>query len=66
MPVKRRSNKRLAGISEHEAAWIRGDRNCGFVSFKRDEDLLALWERHGDSETMYWEAGMKYPEPIET
>ena len=64
MPVKRRTNKRHAGISENEEAWLRGDRECGFVQFKHDEELQVLWDRCGDQEAFHWEPGMRYPEPI--
>jgi hypothetical protein len=64
MPVKRRNNKRHAAISDNEAAWLRGDRDCGFTEFKDDEELQKLWDLHGDNETMYWETGMSYPAPI--
>ena|SRR5258708_4862402 len=62
MPVKRRTNKKRDGISEHEAAWLQGDHDCGFVQFKHPDDLQALWDRAGDSETMFWEPPMSYPE----
>jgi hypothetical protein len=29
---KRRNSKRLAAISEHEAAWLRGDRDSGLLN----------------------------------
>jgi len=62
MPVRRRNDKRRGAISENEAAWLRGDRDCGFVEFKRDEELQKLWDRCGDHESFYWEPGMDYPE----
>jgi hypothetical protein len=65
MPVKRRSSKKRSAVSQHEEAWLRGDRDSGFVQFKRDEELQELWDRHGDHGTMYWEPGMSGPEEIE-
>jgi hypothetical protein len=64
MPVKRRNNKRHAAIGDDEAAWLRGDRHSGFIQFKPDEELQELWDRHGDTEAMYWEQGMRRPEPL--
>jgi hypothetical protein len=63
MPVKRRSAKRRDPITEHEAAWLRGDSNCGFVRFKRQEELQALWDSRGDNETMHWDSRLRLPEP---
>jgi len=60
MPVKRRTNKRRDAISEDEAAWLRGDRNCGFIQFTRDEELQELWE-YGDHDAFYWEPPMSFP-----
>jgi hypothetical protein len=65
MPVRRRNDKRRGAISDDEAAWLRGDSNCGFIEFKRDEELQELWDRCGDHETMYWEPPMSSPELIE-
>jgi hypothetical protein len=63
MAIKKRLDKRRAAISQHEAAWLRGERDCGFVEFKRDEQLQGLWDRAGDDENFHWEIGMDYPEP---
>jgi hypothetical protein len=65
VPVKRRTNKRRDAITSDEAVWLRGDRDCGFVEFKRPEELQKLWDGNGDQETMYWEAGMSRPELID-
>jgi hypothetical protein len=65
MAIEKRLDKRRDAVSEHEEAWLRGDRDCGFIQFKRDEELQELWDRHGDHETMYWEPGMSRPEAIE-
>lgn len=63
MPVKRRTNKRRDALSPDEAAWLDGNHDCGFVQFKRDEDLKALWDAHGDQDAFVWRAGMRFPEP---
>jgi hypothetical protein len=64
MPVKRRSSKHRGAINQYEAAWLEGDRDVGFLySLNHDHVRQALWDRTGDSETMFWEPGMQYPEP---
>jgi hypothetical protein len=50
MAIKKRLDKRRGVVSDDEAAWLRGDRNCGFIQFKRDEELQELWDRCGDHE----------------
>lgn len=62
---KESARKRRAAVAGEEAAWLRGDRDCGFVQFKRDEELQELWDRAGDHETMFWKPGMSRPEAIE-
>jgi hypothetical protein len=64
MAIKKRSDKRRAAISEHEAAWLRGDYHCGFIGFKQDDELQEFWDRCGDHETMFWKPGMHRPELI--
>jgi hypothetical protein len=64
MPVKRRSSKHRGAINQYEAAWLEGDRDVGFLySLNHDHVRQALWDRAGDSETMFWEPGMQCPEP---
>ncbi|HKB92201.1 MAG TPA: hypothetical protein VKC60_16920 [Opitutaceae bacterium] len=63
MPVRKRNLARHAALHPHEAAWLRGDRACGFVKFKLDEELQALWERYGDHVAFYWKPTMYFPEP---
>jgi hypothetical protein len=55
MAIKRHVDKSRSAISEDEGAWLRGDRNCGFVQFKHDEELQELWDRHGHHEAFFWE-----------
>jgi hypothetical protein len=62
MPVRRRADKRRDAISPHEAAWLDGNHDCGFVEFKRDEELQSLWEAHGDHDAFAWKPGMSFPE----
>jgi hypothetical protein len=65
MPVRKRNLSRRGALSTNEAAWLRGDRNCGFVEFKHDDELQALWAGYGDHEAFSWAPGMNFPEPIE-
>ena len=50
--------KRHTAIGDDEAACLRGDRPSVFIRFKLDEEL---WDRHGDSEAMFWEHCMRRP-----
>jgi hypothetical protein len=64
MPLKRRNSKHRGAINQYEAAWLDGNREVGFLySRNHDHVLQALWDRCGDHETMFWEPGMRYPEP---
>jgi 3',5'-cyclic AMP phosphodiesterase CpdA len=63
MAIKKRLDKRRAALSPHEAAWLEGNHDCGFVQFQRDEELQALWDTHGDHATFAWKPGMSFPEP---
>jgi hypothetical protein len=65
MAIKRRLEKRRGTVSEDEAAWLRGDRDSGFIQFKPDEELQELWDRHGDHKTMYWKPGENHPTPLD-
>jgi hypothetical protein len=66
MPVKRRSSKHRGAIKQYEAAWLEGDRETGFLySLNHDFVREALWNRAGDHESLYWEPGMDYPQPID-
>jgi hypothetical protein len=66
MPVKRRTNKYHGAITEHQAAWLRGDRKDGFF-FSGNHDFMKqeLWDSHGDTEHFHWETGMWFPVPID-
>jgi hypothetical protein len=65
--AKRRTNKHRAPVKDFEAAWLEGDRKAGFMySLHHTFVHQALWDRAGDHEAMYWQPGMRYPEPIET
>jgi hypothetical protein len=62
---KRRSSKHHGSIKAHEAAWLEGDHEAGFM-FSLNHDFIhqELWDRCGDHESFYWEVGMRYPVPI--
>jgi hypothetical protein len=42
MPVRKRNLKRRGLLSANEEAWLRGERDCGFVQFKSWEALETL------------------------
>lgn len=37
--------------------WLRGDKSCGFFQFKHDDELIPLWEAHGDPDVATWDMG---------
>ena len=64
MARKIKTNKRRAAVKNFEAAWLRGDREAGFMySLHHDFVHQELWERAGDDESFFWNPGMQYPEP---
>ena len=65
MPRKVRNHKRRDQLADDAIAWLAGGRNCGFIQFKHDDELQALWDGHGDSETTYWKRGMARPITLE-
>lgn len=66
MPVRRRIDKRRNALTPHEQAWLEGDRdNSGFVEFKSDDELQALFDAYGDSDAFIWETGMGFPMPTD-
>jgi len=49
MPVRRRSDKRRAEVTDEHEAWLRGDdKASGFVKYAPEEELAALWNEHSD------------------
>ena len=59
---KRRTNKHRGACKVYETAWLEGDRHVGFLfSHNHDFVLQELWDRAGDHELFFWEAGMSYP-----
>jgi hypothetical protein len=65
MAIKKRLDKRRGAVDDDEAAWLRADRDCGFVQFKHWPDLQELWDCAGDHDTMFWKPGMYFPEAID-
>ena len=63
MPVRKRNVKRRGKLDADEEAWLRGERNCGFVEFMPWETLEALWEAFGDHEAFECRRGMDRPAP---
>ena len=64
MPVRKRNLARREALNPDEEAWLRGDRDCGFVEFRPDEELQALFDSHGDHDALHWEPSMRFPEPV--
>lgn len=57
MPVRRRSNKRRAGLSEPQLRWLRGQStfyglvnsdDVGWELFEREETLAELWHENSE------------------
>jgi hypothetical protein len=63
MPARKRNLKRRAALDADEEAWLRGDRECGFVQFMDWDKLEALWEAYGDHRAFVWRRGMDRPVP---
>jgi hypothetical protein len=62
---KRRTNKHRGSCNEHQAAWLEGNREAGFmVSLNHDFVLQELWGRCGNHDAFFWESGMSFPEPL--
>jgi hypothetical protein len=64
MPIRRRNLSRRQHLDSDAQAWLDG-RECHFFQFKPDDELAAIWQEHGDSETMYWTRGMSLPITLE-
>jgi hypothetical protein len=66
MPIRQRNLNKRQVLSANAQAWLRGDREscCVFFRGKHVDELAALWNECGDPETMYWQRGMRLPEPI--
>ena len=64
MGVKKRVAKRREVLDENMERWLRGERNCGFVEFKHDNELREIWDQYGDPSSFYWAEGMSKPKAI--
>jgi hypothetical protein len=64
MPRKRRINKAKEQISEQATAWLEG-KPSGFFQFKPNDELQALWDSHGDTDSMFWCRDMSLPITLE-
>jgi hypothetical protein len=62
--MKKRTNSRQ-GLGEDARLWLDGERNCSFFRFKPADELQALWNAHGNSETMFWRRGSGLPITLE-
>jgi hypothetical protein len=61
MAIKKRLDKHRSVLSPHEDAWLEGNHDCGFVQFKRDDELQALRDAYGDHDAFVYEPPMSYP-----
>ena len=57
------SSPRRAALGSDAQGWLRADK-CGFLRFKHDDELEALFEAHGDGST-FWRRGMMLPVTLE-
>ena len=59
----------LAGqgrVTDNARAWLEG-RPCGFFEFKRDDELIPLWEKYGDPKVATWDLVRdSKPVPLQT
>ena len=56
MPRKIRNNKRRAALTADARAWLAGEPR-GFFEFKSHDELIPLWEAHGDPDVATWDMG---------
>jgi hypothetical protein len=61
---KRNIKKRLTTLDSDAQKWLEGQ-PCGFFKFKHDDELAALFEEHGDTDSMFWRRGMSLPITLE-
>jgi hypothetical protein len=49
MPVRKRTDKRRADVTDEHEAWLRGDdKAAGFVKYAPNDELAALWDTHSE------------------
>ena len=48
-------------LSDSAQAWLRSDKTCGFFKFKPQAELAALWQEHGDLDSMFCDRDMMLP-----
>jgi hypothetical protein len=61
---KRRTSKHRGAVKDFEAAWLKGDREAGFMySLHHTFVHQELWDRAGDNDAFVWKPGMSFPEP---
>jgi hypothetical protein len=63
-PRKRNIKKRLTTLDSDAQKWLEGQ-PCGFFKFKHDDELAALFEEHGDTDSMFWRRDMSLPITLE-
>jgi hypothetical protein len=61
MPVRKRSARRNANLSDDAEAWLRGEKTKGFFQFKPWDELQTIWDRYGDHDAFVWQPPMYRP-----
>jgi hypothetical protein len=61
MPVRKRSARRNANLSDEAEAWLRGEPTRGFFKYKSDDELQMIWDRYGDLDAFMWQPPMYRP-----
>jgi hypothetical protein len=46
--------KKREALTAEARAWLAGD-PCGFFEFKSHDELIPLWEAHGDPDVATWD-----------
>jgi hypothetical protein len=64
MPVRKRSARRRADLSDDAEAWLRGEQTHSFFEYKPWDELQAIWDRYGDHSAFKWHPPMYRPVPI--
>jgi len=54
MPRKLRSSKKRAALTDDAIKWLEGS-GPSFTQFKDHEELVALWQAHGDETIATWD-----------
>jgi hypothetical protein len=61
MPIRKRSTRRRAELSDDAEAWLRGEQTNSFFEYKPWDELQAVWDRYGDHDAFMWHPPMYRP-----